>query len=320
MCDRDHRAVLERAGDRGPRCRAGQLPEIKLLMSFDPHALKIYIDGSCFNNPGGNGGFAAIVEYPDDHNRDNEQLEEVGFHETTNQRMELRACIWAHRWANENGASLKVNRAQIVIDSQYVHNFWRTASYWKRNGWRLTDGRPAENHDLWKELLSIRSKLRVRIDIEWIKGKKSEITKAVDKAAKRAAKQPSETDRGFRPGKVGRTRIKVAGTASLFPAAGQEADVLVYQTGAYSRAGGENKVKFQVFSKPKNDFDGKYVAYATPEIGSLLHRGRVYHVQFNTDPKYPRIIEVTMEFSTASEYLNTKSNVVSIDSKLSNKT
>ena len=33
-------------------------------MSFDPHALKIYIDGSCFNNPGGNGGFAAIVEYP----------------------------------------------------------------------------------------------------------------------------------------------------------------------------------------------------------------------------------------------------------------
>jgi ribonuclease HI len=145
-------------------------------MSFDPHALKIYTDGSCFNNPGGNGGFAAIVEYPDDHSRDNEQLEEVGFHETTNNRMELRACVWAHKWANEHAASLKINRVQIVTDSQYVHNFWRTASYWKRNGWRLADGRPAENDDLWKELLSIRSKLHVRIDIEWIKGKKSEIT------------------------------------------------------------------------------------------------------------------------------------------------
>jgi ribonuclease HI len=284
-------------------------------MSFDPHSLKVYIDGSCFNNPGGNGGFAAIVEYPSDHERDDEHLEEIGFHETTNNRMELRACIWAHKWANENASLLKVSRVQIVTDSQYVHNFWRTASYWKRNGWRLADGRPAENDDLWKELLSIRSKIHVRIDIEWIKGKKSEITKAVDKAAKRAAKQPFETDRGFRSGKVGRTRTKVAGAATLFHAVGQEADVLVYQTSTYSRAGDENKIKFQVYSESRNDFDGKYAAYATPEIGALLHRGRVYSVRFNEKAKYPKVVAVMKEFMTAPEYLETKttSNVVSID-------
>jgi ribonuclease HI len=287
-------------------------------MSFDPHALKIYIDGSCFNNPGGSGGFAAIVEYPADHNREDERLEEIGFHETTNNRMELRACIWAHEWTYENATSLGVNRVQVVTDSQYVYRFWRTADQCRRNRWRLADGRPAENSNLWKELLSVRSKLRVRIDIEWwCKGKKSAITKAVDKAAKQAAKQPSEVDRGFRSGKVGRTRTKVAGAAILFPSAGQKADVLVYQTGAYSRAGGENKIKVQVFSKSKNDFDGKYAAYTAPEIGGLLHRGRAYSVQFNSDQKYPKIVAVIKEFMTAGEYLQTPigNKVGSIDSK-----
>jgi ribonuclease HI len=284
-------------------------------MSYDPHALKIFTDGSCFKNPGGNGGFAAIVEYPADHNREDEQLQEIGFHETTNNRMELRACIWAHEWAQENAPLLKVNRVQIVTDSKYVFGNWKSVTFWRQNGWRLFDGRPAENVDLWKKLLAIRSKRSVRIDIEWCKGKKSVITKAVDKAAKRAAKQPSETDRGFRSGKVGRTRVKVAGAAVLFPAAGQEADIFVYHTGAYTRAQGENKVKFQLYSESKNDFDGKYVAYATPEIGSLLHRGRVYSVRFNDETKYPKVVAVMKEFMTALEYLGTKTggNIVSID-------
>ena len=231
--------------------------------------------------------------------------------------MELRACIWAHEWTPENATALGVNRVQIITDSQYVYRFWRMADQWRRNRWRLANGRPAENADLWKELLSVRSKLRVRTDIEWCKGKKSVITKAVDKAAKQAAKQPSELDRGFRSGKIGRTRTKVAGGAILFPAAGQEADILVYQTRAYSRAGGENKVKFQVFSKSKNDFDGKYAAYAAPEIGALLHRGRAYTIQFNDDQKYPKIVAVIKEFMTASEYLQTVggNKVLSIDSK-----
>jgi ribonuclease HI len=286
-------------------------------MSFDPHALKIYIDGSCFNNPGGHGGFAAIIEYPADHNRADEPIEQLGYRETTNNRMELRGCIWVHEWVQDHAGALSVNRIQIVTDSMYVFQNWRNASYWKKNGWRLADGRPAENIDLWKELLSIRSKSKIRIDIEWTKGKNSAITRSVDKAAKAAAKSPSKTDRGFRAGKIGRTRIKVGGAAQLFPAAGQEADVLVYQSAAYSRAGGENKIKFQAFSNANKEFDGKYLAYSSPEVGALLHRGRVYCVRFNSDPKYPQLVEVLEEFMTAGDFLQTKtvSNVVSIDVK-----
>ena len=111
------------------------------------------------------------------------------------------------------------------------------------------------------------------------------ITRAVDKTAKQAAKQPSEIDRGFRTGKVGRTRGTVAGVAALFPATGQEVVLRVYHTRAYSRAGGENKVKFQTFSEPLCDFSAKFTAYTSPEIGALLHRGRVYRVRFNSDSK-----------------------------------
>ncbi len=94
-------------------------------MSFDPHALKIYVDGSCFGNPGGNGGFAAWLEFPVDWNQPNQALEEIGFHETTNNRMELQACIWAHDWIRQQDASLDVGRVQIVTDSKYVYDNYR---------------------------------------------------------------------------------------------------------------------------------------------------------------------------------------------------
>jgi ribonuclease HI len=283
-------------------------------MQSDPHALKLYIDGSCFNNPGGQGGFAAWIEFPTEWNRPNERLEEQGFHETTNNRMELRACIWAHDWVRDHAKSMRVNRVQIVTDSEYVHRFWRLAEQWKRNGWRLSSGRPAENANLWKELLSVRSKLRVRADIEWTSGKSSEITKAVDKSAKKAAKAPTEIDRGFRSGKVGRTRNKVSGAAVLFPASGQEAIIRVYHTAAYSRAQGENRIKFQLFSESLGDFSDKFTAYASPETGGLLRRGRVYRVQVNSDPKYPVILAVLKEFMTADEFLKTVNTVDNTDS------
>jgi len=163
-----------------------------------------------------------------------------------------------------------------------------------------------ENSDLWRELLSVRAKRGVRRDIEWTKGKKSPVTKAVDKAAKTAARQPTETDRGFRTGKVGRSRGNVAGVAAVFPATGQEVVLRIYQTGAYRRTGGENKIKFQTFSDSLRDFSAKFMAYASLDIGSLLHRGRVYRVRFNSDLKYPIVVAVLEEFPTAAEHIRVK--------------
>ena len=175
----------------------------------------------------------------------------------------------------------------------YVHENWRRAEYWRTNRWRNVAGRPIENSDLWRELLSIRSKLRIRTDIEWTLGKKAPILKAVDKSAKSAAKSPTTTDRGYRPGKVGRTRNRTSGAATLFPASGQDALIRIYQTGAF--ANGENKIKFQLFSDMRGDFFEKFIGYASPEIGALLHRHHSYRVRFNSDPKYPTIVAVIEE-------------------------
>ena len=83
-------------------------------MFFNPHALKIYVDGNCWENPGGAGGFAARVEYPSDWLREDEVIQCAGYYETTNNRMELRACIFAHEWALERIDRLGVQRFQVV--------------------------------------------------------------------------------------------------------------------------------------------------------------------------------------------------------------
>jgi len=261
-------------------------------MSFDPHALKLYVDGSCLRNPGGNSGHAAWLEYPSDWDMPDRPLDLVGFHESTNNRMELRAVIWAYRWIQDQGNGLGVSRVQIITDSQYVYEYVRLAHTWKQNRWRNAQNRPVENSDLWKEILSLRNKMIVRTDLEWMLGKKSAITRAVDKSAKEAAKHATETDRGFHSGKIGRTKNKVGGAALLFPASGQQARIRIYQTSAFSS--GENKIKFQLFSEEQQDYFAKFVAYASPEVGLGLHRQHTYNVQFNANPKYP-VIEAVVE-------------------------
>jgi ribonuclease HI len=141
-------------------------------MLHDPHALKLYIDGNCYRNPGGAGAIACVAHYPDDWNREDEIIFEKGFHETTNQRMELRACIDAFEYVAEQDRALGVSRVIIVTDSKYVHECYHLADAWRANDWRNSSGRPMENSDLWKQFLAARRKVRIRTDIQWQKGKK----------------------------------------------------------------------------------------------------------------------------------------------------
>lgn len=262
-------------------------------MSLDPRALKIYIDGSAYDNPGGRGGFAAIVEYPDGWGRENEVLREEGYVETNNQRMELRACVEALRHARENATKLGVQRVLIVTDSKYVYESWNRVYYWRANGWRNAAGRPIENPDLWKEFVSIRPKLTVRTEIVWRKGKTTPILKEVDRHAKRAADQPWNTDRGFREGKIGRSKSGRRSASGLFPARGQDATIRVYRSGMIGK--NDHKIYFELYSEEEKRLTDKYRAYASPEIAAALHRTHWYKVQFNDNPSYPTIEAVVQE-------------------------
>src|ERR1035437_1655809 len=93
-----------------------QLPQMQL----DPHAIHVYTDGSCYRNPGGVSGCAAIVCYPDHMLREDEQILDFGCAESTNNRMELLACIRVLRWIRENAPWSGVSRVQVITDSLYV--------------------------------------------------------------------------------------------------------------------------------------------------------------------------------------------------------
>jgi hypothetical protein len=190
---------------------------------------------------------------------------------------------------------MDIDRVQIVTDSLYVFNNQRMPSTWRRNGWKTSAGRPVENSDLWKRFLALRPMCKLRTDIIWRKGKKSPILKAVDRAAKDAGKAPTEPDRGFRQGKVGRSKIS-GGASSLYPAVGQEGIIRIYRSALLRKT--DHKVYFDVFDALRNIFVEKRTAYASAAIAPELHRGHTYGVRFNSDPKYPQIVEVFGELPT----------------------
>jgi ribonuclease HI len=260
-------------------------------MPLDPRAIHIYADGSCLQNPGGKGGATALVEYPDHFYCAIKQVVDFGCVETSNNRMELLACIKVLEWVRKNKPWPSVDRVQLIIDSQYVSENLSRAGYWQRDSWRNLHGEAKQNADLWKQLHSARSKAGIRVDFIWQRGKSSPILKDVDKLAKAAATKAMEVDHGFRGGKVSRSNVK--GSAKIFPAAGQSTVIRPYRKNSPIKE--ENQIRFDLFSMETKQFDASYYAYASNEITAQLHRQHSYQVRFNNNPRNPRIEEIIAE-------------------------
>jgi len=115
----------------------------------------IYTDGACSGNPGP-GGWGAVLLYGD-------RIKELsgGEKATTNQRMELTAVIEALK-------ALKVSDWDVVVysDSSYIVNAFRQdwISKWKKNGWKNSKKEDVANQDLWKALLNLMEKNRIKIE------------------------------------------------------------------------------------------------------------------------------------------------------------
>lgn len=148
-------AWLEQPGEykpRGAKTVTASLPED--LSGW----LRIYTDGSSLGNPGP-GGWGAVIE------AGGARRELAGgYRLTTNNRMELLGCIAALKALSEP------SKAVITTDSQYVvkgiMQGW--ARKWRAQGWMRTKTAPAENYDLWSELLELTE--RHEVVFHWIKG------------------------------------------------------------------------------------------------------------------------------------------------------
>ncbi len=118
----------------------------------------IYTDGGCSYNPGP-GGYGTVIL-----NGTTRKELSGGFRLTTNNRMELLACI--------EGLKALPSKTTVTLfsDSRYVVNGitkgW--AKKWRSNGWMRTKTDAAENYDLWDLLLDLCDKHKV--EFVWVKG------------------------------------------------------------------------------------------------------------------------------------------------------
>jgi len=87
-----------------------------------------------------------------------------GVRNTTNNRMELTACIMALGELKRTDVKIR-----MYSDSAYIVNCINNRWYqkWEKNGWKTAKKEPVENRDLWEKLLNYVKKL----DIEFIKVK-----------------------------------------------------------------------------------------------------------------------------------------------------
>ena len=118
----------------------------------------IYTDGACLGNPGP-GGYGVVLLY----GRHRRELT-GGYAHTTNNRMELMACI--------AGLEALKERCQVTLytDSQYVAQAitegW--AVRWRARGWKRSDKNAARNPDLWARLLDLCTQHDVTFT--WVRG------------------------------------------------------------------------------------------------------------------------------------------------------
>lgn len=145
------------AGSRSASDRpaSAEIPDVSCAL---PGQTVIYTDGGCLGNPGP-GGYGAVILF----GKRRKELA-LGYRCTTNNRMELMACIAALE-------TLKA-RADVVLhsDSRYVVNGiskgW--ARRWRANGWMRTKDEAAVNADLWEKLLDLCDLHKVRF--VWLRG------------------------------------------------------------------------------------------------------------------------------------------------------
>jgi ribonuclease HI len=151
--------------------------------------IKIYTDGGCIGNPGP-GGYGVVLLF-------GEHRKELsdGFKETTNNRMELLACIKGLEALKERCRVALYSDSKYVVDG--ISKGW--AQRWQKNNWirNKKTGDRAVNSDLWQQLLELVKQHDVTMN--WVKGHAgNEENEICDQLANTAARShPEQIDPGY---------------------------------------------------------------------------------------------------------------------------
>lgn len=112
----------------------------------------LYTDGACSGNPGV-GGWGAVLMY-----KGAEKRISGACASTTNNRMEITAVIEGLKCLKE------ACEVEVYSDSAYVVNAFLNgwAAEWQQNGFKKADNKPVLNEDLWRELINLTARHKVR--------------------------------------------------------------------------------------------------------------------------------------------------------------
>ncbi|MCA1787801.1 MAG: ribonuclease HI [Desulfobacteraceae bacterium] len=167
--------------NNGPAVSNNDLPDDTIV---------VYTDGSAIGNPGP-GGYGVVLQ-----DKEDGPARELsgGYNHTTNNRMEMMAVIKALE-------ALEETRSPVILhsDSKYVvdavNKGW--AKKWQQRNWYKSDGNPALNADLWKQLLPLVQALDVRF--VWVRGHSGNpLNERCDVLANTAARQTGwPDDKGY---------------------------------------------------------------------------------------------------------------------------
>lgn len=148
--------------------------------------VEVWCDGSCWPNPGGPGGFGAVL-ICGPHRREIKG----GVRASTNNRMEIMSVIAALSALN------RPTWATVYSDSQYTVNGAKWAAGWAKRGWCGSDGNLIKNRDLWEIMLKLMNLHHV--EMEWVKGHNGHPENELcDRLAGEGAKLPNlPADKGF---------------------------------------------------------------------------------------------------------------------------
>jgi len=118
----------------------------------------IYTDGGAINNPGP-GGYGVVLL-----SGKKRQEFSGGYRLTTNNRMELTACIIGLKSLKTKSKIIVYSDSKYVVDS--IEKGW--AKRWWTNRWMKNKREKVENHDLWRQLLRLCD--QHEIEFVWVPG------------------------------------------------------------------------------------------------------------------------------------------------------
>ncbi len=125
---------------------------------MNEESIIVFCDGACSGNQfaTNKGGWGAILKYKN-------AVKELhgGERNTTNQRMELTACIKALEEIKDKSFAV-----EIYTDSAYLVNCMHQRWYvtWEKNGWKNAKKKPVENKELWVRLLELMRQFKIRFN------------------------------------------------------------------------------------------------------------------------------------------------------------